>query len=223
MAVLEPAWSGRGMLYTIELVSSIFLCPPEMQAAFAGRGCLQRLPFMRTAILSVILAVMATGAPQQDPAKPDSHPSERREKSAERPLSVLCAPRTTIQLGVAYDSAVVASGGTGAYQFAIIGGALPPGVRLNPSRGTVFGTPTADGPFSYTVQVTDSAGAMATTGSTPCTLQPGSGISASGAPAADSAAKPPAQGGPPSRPDRKRGVGGEGGDVGGGGVSSQKK
>ena len=40
MAVLEPAWPGRGMLYTIELVSSIFLCPPEMQAAFAGRDCL---------------------------------------------------------------------------------------------------------------------------------------------------------------------------------------
>src|ERR1017187_4949 len=40
IAVLEPAWSGRGMLYTIELVSGIFLCPPEMLAAFAGRGCL---------------------------------------------------------------------------------------------------------------------------------------------------------------------------------------
>ena len=150
---------------------------------------------MRTAILSVILAVMATGAPQQDPAKPDSQPAERREKPAEAPLSVLCAPRTTIQLGVAYDSAVVASGGTGAYQFAIIGGALPPGVRLNPSRGTVFGTPTADGPFSYTVQVTDSAGAMATTGSTPCALQP-----PVAPPAADAAPKAPAESVPAPKP-----------------------
>src|ERR1039458_8699652 len=131
MAVLEPAWSGRGMLYTIDLVGTIFLCPPEMQAAFAGRGCLQRLPFMRTAILSVILAVMATGAPQQDPVKPDSQPAERQGKPAEAPLSALCAPATTIQLGVAYNSAVVASGGTGAYQFSIIGGALPAGLALN--------------------------------------------------------------------------------------------
>src|ERR1039457_3720745 len=98
---------------------------------------------MRTAILSVIFAVMATGAPQQDPARADSQPAQRPEKPAEAPLSVLCAPRTTIQLGVAYDSTVLASGGTGAYQFAIIGGALPAGVKLHPSRGTIFRTPTS--------------------------------------------------------------------------------
>src|ERR1019366_5240514 len=148
---------------------------------------------MRTAILSVILAVMATGAPQQDPARPDSHPPERQEKPAEAPLSVLCAPRTTFQLGVAYDSAVVASGGTGAYRFAVIDGALPPGVKLHPSNGTIFGTPTADGPFSYTVQVTDSAGAMATTGSTPCEMQPPVAPPAAAVPAADAAPKTPAE------------------------------
>ena len=143
---------------------------------------------MRTAILSVIFAVMATGAPQQDPARADSQPAQRPEKPAEAPLSVLCAPRTTIQLGVAYDSTVLASGGTGAYRFAVIGGALPPGVKLNPTSGTIFGTPTADGAFSYTVQVTDSAGAMATTGGTPCALQPPGAT-----PAADAAPKAPAE------------------------------
>ena len=148
---------------------------------------------MRTAILSVILAVMATGAPQQDPAKPDSQPAQRLEKSAEAPLSVLCAPRTTIQLGVAYDSTVVASGGTGAYRFAVIAGALPAGLALNPTRGTIFGTPTADGPFSYTVQVTDSAGAMATTGSTPCALQPPVAAASAAVPAAEIAPKAPAE------------------------------
>jgi polysaccharide biosynthesis/export protein len=155
---------------------------------------------MRTAILSVILAVMATGAPQQDPAKPNSHPAERQEKPAEMPLSVLCPPRTTIQLGVAYDSAVVASGGTGAYQFAIIGGALPSGLKLNPARGTIFGTPTVSGPFSYTVQVTDSAGAMATTGSTPCALQPPVAPSTAAVPAADAAPKAPAESVPAPQP-----------------------
>jgi polysaccharide export outer membrane protein len=143
---------------------------------------------MRTAILSVIFAVMAAGAPQQDPARADSQPAQRLEKPAEAPLSVLCAPRTTIQPGVAYDSAVLASGGTGAYRFAVIGGALPPGVKLNPTSGTIFGTPTAGGPFSYTVQVTDSAGAMATTGGTPCALQPPGAT-----PAADAAPKAPAE------------------------------
>jgi len=155
---------------------------------------------MRTAILSVILAVMATGAPQQDPAKSVSHPAEGQQKRADAPLSVLCAPGTTLQLGVAYNSAVVASGGTGAYQFAIIGGALPAGVVLNPSSGAISGTPTADGTFSFTVQVTDSAGAMATTGSTPCTLQLPVAPPSAATPVANAASKAPAEGAPVSKP-----------------------
>jgi polysaccharide export outer membrane protein len=151
---------------------------------------------MRTAILTVILAVVATGAPQQDPAAPVSQPAERRQKPADAPLSVLCAPGTTIQPGVAYNSAVVASGGTGTYQFAIVGGALPAGLALHPSTGTISGTPSADGTFSFTIQVTDSAGAMATTGGTPCTLQP----PAAPANAAAPAPKPPVLAQPESDP-----------------------
>ena len=152
---------------------------------------------MRTAILSVILAVMATGAPQQDPAKAVLQPSQPQRKGTDAPLSVLCAPGTTIQLGVAYNSALVTSGGTGAYQFAIIGGALPAGVGLNPSSGAISGTPAADGTFSFTVQVTDSAGAMATTGSTPCTLQSPPSQAAA---AADAAPKTPAEGAQAPKP-----------------------
>jgi polysaccharide export outer membrane protein len=154
---------------------------------------------MRTAILSVILAVMATAAPQQEPAKPDSQPAQQQAKPPEAPLVVQCAPRTTIQLGVAYDSAIVASGGTGAYQFAVIGGALPAGLALNPSSGAISGTPTADGTFSFTVQVTDSAGAMATTGSTPCILQPPVASPSAAVPAA-ATPKTPAESVPAPKP-----------------------
>jgi polysaccharide biosynthesis/export protein len=155
---------------------------------------------MRTAILSVLFAVLAIAAPQQDPSK-RSEQSTSPQKLPDAPLSVLCAPGLRIQKGVAYISAVVAAGGTGAYQFAIVSGALPDGMALNPASGVISGTPAAaDAIFSYTVQVTDSAGAMATTGNTPCTLQPGSGTPASGAPVADSTVKPPAQRDPPSKP-----------------------
>ncbi len=155
---------------------------------------------MRTAILSVILAVMATGAPQQDPAKLVSQPAQFQQNPADSPLSVLCAPGITMQLGVAYNSAVVASGGTGAYRFAIIGGALPAGVALNPASGAISGTPSIDGTFSFTIQVTDSAGAMATTGSTPCTLQLPVAPASAATPAADAASKAPAEGAPVTKP-----------------------
>jgi len=124
---------------------------------------------MRTAILSVFLAISNIAA-QQDPSKPVNE-STPHQKPADPPLTVLCAPGTTIQVGVPYNSPVIASGGTGAYQFAITGGSLPSGIALNPATGTIAGTPNADGAYSYTVQVTDSGGAMATTGSTPCQMQ----------------------------------------------------
>jgi len=125
---------------------------------------------MRTAILSVLFAVVLTATPQQDPLKPNSEHPRSQQKPADPPLSVLCAPGTTFQLGVAYNSAVIASGGTGSYQFAL-NGTLPAGIGLNTTTGAISGTPTVDGSFSYTVQVTDSSGAIATTGSIPCTLQ----------------------------------------------------
>jgi polysaccharide export outer membrane protein len=149
---------------------------------------------MRTAILSVFLAVLSTAASPQDPAKPVTAPPASQQKPPDQPLSVLCAPGTTIQVGVAYSSAAIASGGTGAYRFAVTGGALPGGLALHPVTGTISGTPTADGTFSYTVQVTDSAGAMATTGSTPCAMQPPV------ASTADRNSKPPAEAVPASKP-----------------------
>jgi polysaccharide export outer membrane protein len=154
---------------------------------------------MRTAILSVILAVMATGAPQQDPAKPIPEQPQGPQKPAEAPLSVLCTPGTTIQMGVPYNSAAIASGGTGAYQFAIVAGALPAGVALNPATGTISGAPTADGTFSFTIQVTDSAGAMATTGGTPCMLQPPVAPPPAAMPAAGAASNPAAEGAPAAK------------------------
>ena len=164
---------------------------------------------MRTAILSVVFAAILSAAPQQDPSK-RSRTAPSQQKPPDPPLSVLCAPATTIQLGVAYNSAVIASGGTGVYRFAI-SGALPSGIGLDTTTGTISGTPIVDGTFSYTVQVTDSAGAVANTGSTPCTLQlppapnapaaparPTSGRTSSGsavsaAPAPDPVAKTPAE------------------------------
>jgi hypothetical protein len=146
---------------------------------------------MRTATLSVLFAAILAATPQQDPKKPNSD-QPNQQKPVEAPLSVLCAPATTFQLGVAYNSSVIASGGTGSYQFAL-SGTLPAGIGINTTTGVISGTPTADGAFAYTVQVTDSSGAIATTGSTPCTLQLPVVSSPAATPAPEPAANPPAE------------------------------
>lgn len=59
--------------------------------------------------------------------------------------------------GTAYTGAITASGGNGGYTYALTGGALPAGLTLN-SNGSISGTPTAAGDFTFTVTATDAFG-----------------------------------------------------------------
>ena len=56
-----------------------------------------------------------------------------------------------------YFQTITASGGTSPYTFTLISGALPPGLLLSPT-GTITGTPTTPGLFSFTVQATATGG-----------------------------------------------------------------
>ncbi len=61
------------------------------------------------------------------------------------------------QLGVAYSAPLTASGGTTPYAWGLTTGNLPGGLSLNPSTGTITGTPTATASgVSLTFQVFDS-------------------------------------------------------------------
>ena len=83
-------------------------------------------------------------------------------------ITIACPVLNLATLGVAYSSFVIFSGGTGPYTFAIISGALPPGLSLNASTGEISGIPTTIGFYTYTVQVTDSLMASA---SVECSIQ----------------------------------------------------
>ncbi|MGV9009922.1 putative Ig domain-containing protein [Brevundimonas sp.] len=59
-------------------------------------------------------------------------------------------------VGAAYSGAVSASGGIAPYSFAVTGGALPAGLTLT-SNGSLTGTPTTSGAFTFAVTATDAA------------------------------------------------------------------
>lgn len=63
--------------------------------------------------------------------------------------------------GAAYAAQITAVGGVGPHAYALLGGALPPGVNLS-AAGALSGTPTAGGDFAFTVQVEDGSGQRAT-------------------------------------------------------------
>jgi len=61
--------------------------------------------------------------------------------------------------GVPYSQSVGLSGGTPPFQWVEGDGALPVGLTLNPSTGTISGTPTQGGTWNFILQVTDAVGA----------------------------------------------------------------
>jgi ribosomal protein L21E len=65
-------------------------------------------------------------------------------------------------VGIDYDTALQAGAGTAPYSWSIISGSLPSGLSLTPDTGEISGTPTATGTNSFTVQVQDVNGYVAT-------------------------------------------------------------
>lgn len=54
-----------------------------------------------------------------------------------------------------YSAVLTVGGGNTPYQFAVKTGSLPPGVTLNPATGSISGTPTRAGSYSFLVAATD--------------------------------------------------------------------
>ena len=103
------------------------------------------------------------------------------------PLTLTATPSSTMEVGQAYSQTNVASGGTTPYTYSVSAGTVPNGTTLNTSTGTVSGTPTTAGAFSYTIEVTDSGSPTAQTATqassgtiAPATFTLSAGVSGSG-------------------------------------------
>jgi hypothetical protein len=75
------------------------------------------------------------------------------------------------ELAVSYSHAIDAKGGTTPYTWTVGGGTPPAGLSLN-STGTVSGTPTSPGDFTFTAKVTDGSSQFGT-GVLPITIRLG--------------------------------------------------
>lgn len=80
---------------------------------------------------------------------------------APSPLTLSCTSHTA-EIGLAYSSGLVASGGIGPYTYSIVSGSLPKGLTLNASTGAITGTPTSEGTFNFTAKAVDADGTVVT-------------------------------------------------------------
>jgi large repetitive protein len=96
--------------------------------------------------------------------------TDRNQASAQKSLQLTVnpppfsistnSPLPTATVGVAYSQTFAASGGVPPYRW--LSTPLPPGLSLATDTGVLSGTPTANGSFTFTVQVADSSGLTAT-------------------------------------------------------------
>lgn len=62
--------------------------------------------------------------------------------------------RARARVGIPYGDTLRASGATGTFAWAVTGGAVPPGLALNPATGVISGSATAEGMHRFTVTAT---------------------------------------------------------------------
>jgi hypothetical protein len=80
----------------------------------------------------------------------------------------MMAAIATVRLNEPYSSAIVVTGGKAPYDFRLAGrDLLPEGLKLNREDGTIAGSPTKQGEFTFDVTVIDADGVTATI---PCRL-----------------------------------------------------
>ncbi len=79
------------------------------------------------------------------------------------------APR--LEVGVPYNASQTATGGSGTFAWTLASGTLPTGLTLNPD-GSISGTPTAPGRYTFSIKVTDTEGRAQTLNATVVVASP---------------------------------------------------
>lgn len=77
------------------------------------------------------------------------------------PVKVLTQDLPPAVAGNSYQAMLVATDGTEPYTWTVVSGGLPAGLNLDPSTGTITGTPAVSGTWTLTFMVTDASNDLA--------------------------------------------------------------
>jgi Putative Ig domain len=123
-----------------------------------AQHCAKRATYLQFATLTSVLLGVTLFVACGGSASPGSNATTTTTTTAPPPTSLTISsalPAATV--GSAYNVTLAVSGGSPPYAFSTTSGQLPAGVSLNTSSGSLSGTPTDSGSFSFGVSVADSA------------------------------------------------------------------
>ncbi len=107
-------------------------------------------------VLAVLILVVVTAIPQAGAQNPELlHVRSVRMEPPARGRIFLSLPASPAGVGKQFSAVVAVRGGAAPYQFTVNRGALPPGLSLNSSTGSISGIPSAAGTYLFHVAATD--------------------------------------------------------------------
>ncbi len=113
------------------------------------------LGFSERAFDGILTQLEAAVVPAGETPSPTALPS-----SGAVPLRILPPTLLPAKVGIAYSASLQAQGGTAPYRWSIAAGNLPAGLQL--TGAALNGTPTLQGTYAFTLQITDVVGSAAT-------------------------------------------------------------
>jgi hypothetical protein len=168
---VDPATIGRAYSQTLtakQVVNLNSLTGPDVQATWLQEGALPPgITLSSSGVLGGTPTTEGSFGFEVRAQNGNAFDTKEYELTIRQPLSVKSplgsAQRPTSEVGIRFGKTFTATGGNGTYTWALVSGALPPGLALDATRGAIAGTPRTAGNFAFAIRATDGEGRVTNT------------------------------------------------------------